>query len=97
MRALTGISIFVGLLAMTFIAAALPLQEPCPKQILLGMSYKQIKDGPCPDIEKAARPHIDPFHPAYYCPSLNEMVIGDVRPGNSGIVVSVSTWDGPLP
>lgn len=68
--------------------------DPCPPpaQILLGMTYNEIKAGPCPDIEGTARPHIDPFHPIYYCPSLHEMVIANVGPNKSGTVISVSIY-----
>lgn len=50
-------------------------RNDCPREFRIGQTYQDIKDGPCPDIEKQAR-WADSTTASYLCPSKMVVVVG---------------------
>lgn len=62
------------------IGLLLPSGPACPPRLEIGQTYRQIKAGPCPDIEAQANERTGDIV-FYYCPSLSVQVMGDVTTG----------------
>ena len=60
------------------------------QDVKLGMTYNEIKAGPCPDIESEAAVLLSPGFPVYYCPSLKLRIVGSRLTGK---IVGIFLWD----
>ena len=69
--------------ALVVVPLALATASPnCPNEFVIGMTYQQIKSGPCRDIgAQAIMLGDDPNTVVYYCPSRQTAVVGDVTTG----------------
>lgn len=76
----------VGIVAVSI----LTIKDPCPQKLELGLTYNQIKAGPCPDLGPQAvdtlqgQPGDYPGRfPIYKCESLSVLVVGDRTTGKT--------------
>jgi hypothetical protein len=73
----------------TTIVIQLLAPAPTIQDVKLGMTYNEVKSGPCPDIVGAIE-LLSPGFPVYYCPSLKLRIIGSRYTGK---VVGILLWD----
>lgn len=73
----TGLLLLVG--AVVLLAAHKP---ECPAEFRLGMTYKEIQQGPCPGIDSVASFRAeDGIHVGYLCKPRQTMAIGNMQTG----------------
>ena len=75
---------FVLAFTWSIMLSAMKPQPDCPPHFDLGMTYKEIKAGPCPSIDTVASFRAeDGIHVGYYCAAKRTMVVGDMTTGKA--------------